>query len=246
MRTVDGVRSGESRASGAVVVTLAIAAGCWVLAIRQMNGMDMGVETGLGSFGFFIGVWALMMAAMMLPGAAPAVFRHARASARAYATPLFLGSYLAVWTLVGVLASPCSAAQADVHLRRWGGGRGGSLRVDAAQAAFPPQLPRAAGLGAGVRVLLRGLQHRADGGDGGARSDECHLDVGDRRGRDRAEAPARETAIDVPLALAIIALGVLVITSPGTVPGLTPPMSMAPMSMAPMSMAPMSMAPMSM
>lgn len=90
MRTVDGVRSGESRASAAVVVTLAVAAGCWVLAIRQMNGMDMGVETGLGSFGFFIGVWALMMAAMMLPGAAPAVFRQARTSARAYATPLFL------------------------------------------------------------------------------------------------------------------------------------------------------------
>ena len=100
---MDEVRSSDSRASGAVVVTLAIAAGCWFFAIRQMNGMDMGVETGLGSFGFFIGVWALMMAAMMLPGAAPAVFKQARTGAGAYATPLFLGSYLAVWTLVGVL-----------------------------------------------------------------------------------------------------------------------------------------------
>jgi predicted metal-binding membrane protein len=39
-----------------------------------------------------------MMAAMMLPGAAPAVFRRARVQA----IPLFVGSYLAVWTLVGV------------------------------------------------------------------------------------------------------------------------------------------------
>jgi len=43
-----------------------------------------------------------MMAAMMLPGAAPAVLRRAHASGRVRAVPLFVGSYLAVWTLVGV------------------------------------------------------------------------------------------------------------------------------------------------
>jgi hypothetical protein len=31
-------------------------------------------------------------------------------------------------------------------------------------------------------------------------------------------------AIDVPLALAIIALGILIIAAPGAVPGLVPPM----------------------
>jgi len=31
-------------------------------------------------------------------------------------------------------------------------------------------------------------------------------------------------AIDVPLALAIVAFGVLIITAPGSVPGLMPPM----------------------
>src|SRR5919201_854910 len=43
-----------------------------------------------------------MMAAMMLPGAVPAVWRHARAVARLRAVPVFLGQYLAVWALVGM------------------------------------------------------------------------------------------------------------------------------------------------
>jgi predicted metal-binding membrane protein len=37
-----------------------------------MNGMDMGTATQLGSFGSFIAVWVVMMAAMMLPTATPA------------------------------------------------------------------------------------------------------------------------------------------------------------------------------
>src|ERR1700681_2269921 len=67
-----------------------------------MNGMDMGVATQLGSFAFFVAVWVSMMAAMMLPGAVPAVLRRAHASGRARAVPLFVASYLAIWTLVGV------------------------------------------------------------------------------------------------------------------------------------------------
>lgn len=38
----------------------------------------------------------------MLPGMAPAVLRHAHASGYASAVLLFVGSYLAVWALVGV------------------------------------------------------------------------------------------------------------------------------------------------
>ena len=85
-----------------LTVTLGLAAASWVVAIRRMHGMDMGVATRLGPFAFFIAVWVSMMAAMMLPGAAPAVLRRAHASGRLRAVPLFLGSYLAVWTLVGV------------------------------------------------------------------------------------------------------------------------------------------------
>ena len=62
----------------------------------------MGVATSLGSFGFFIALWVSMMAAMMLPSAAPAVLRLALAGSRVRAVPLFVGSYVAVWTLVGV------------------------------------------------------------------------------------------------------------------------------------------------
>jgi hypothetical protein len=42
-----------------------------------------------------------MMAAMMLPGAAPAVLRRARSGGGVRAVPLFIGSYLAVWALPG-------------------------------------------------------------------------------------------------------------------------------------------------
>jgi predicted metal-binding membrane protein len=90
--------------AGAVTATVAAAVGAWILAAQQMSGMDMGPQTELGSFGFFIGVWVLMMAAMMLPGAAPAVSSFVQAGGRALATPFFAGSYLAVWTLVGLVA----------------------------------------------------------------------------------------------------------------------------------------------
>jgi hypothetical protein len=86
----------------ALTATLGLAAASWVVAVRQMNGMDMGVATRLGSFAFFVALWVSMMAAMMLPGAAPAVVRRAHASGRVRAVPLFVGSYLGVWTLVGV------------------------------------------------------------------------------------------------------------------------------------------------
>jgi predicted metal-binding membrane protein len=101
-----------------------------------MQGMDMGVATSLGSFASFIAVWVVMMAAMMLPGAAPAVLRRAQAGGGVRAAPLFIGSYLAL-----------------------------------------------------AQKLL----------------------------------PAR-AAVDVPLALAIAALGVRIVLAPSSIPGLVPPM----------------------
>ena len=86
----------------AVTATLGLAAACWVVALQQMRGMDMGAATELGSFSFFLAGWVPMMAAMMLPGAVPAVSRFVRARGSAFAAPLFVGSYLAVWTLVGL------------------------------------------------------------------------------------------------------------------------------------------------
>jgi predicted metal-binding membrane protein len=85
-----------------VTAILALAGVCWFLALRQMSGMDMGSATELGSFSFFLAAWVPMMAAMMLPGAVPAVSRFVRAGGRALAAPLFAGSYLAVWALFGL------------------------------------------------------------------------------------------------------------------------------------------------
>jgi predicted metal-binding membrane protein len=77
--------------------TLALAAGCWAAAAWQMQGMDMGVASHPGTFGKFALVWVTMMAAMMLPGAAPAIARASR-------TVPFAGWYLGVWALAGVAA----------------------------------------------------------------------------------------------------------------------------------------------
>jgi predicted metal-binding membrane protein len=81
------------------LATLGLAAACWAFAVRQMGGMDMGTETELGSLGLFAAAWVPMMAAMMLPGALPAV---SRLRGRALAAPLFAGSYVAVWALFGL------------------------------------------------------------------------------------------------------------------------------------------------
>ena len=44
-----------------------------------------------------------LMAAMMLPGAVPATVRAARANERPLAGPLFAGSYLVIWALIGLV-----------------------------------------------------------------------------------------------------------------------------------------------
>ena len=91
-----------STRAAALTTTLGVAAACWLVAAQQMRGMDMGTETTLGSLPFFLGVWVAMMAAMMLPGALPAVLAFTQAKRRAFAAPLFAASYVAVWTLFGV------------------------------------------------------------------------------------------------------------------------------------------------
>ncbi len=48
------VASGTTATTAATLAaTLGAAAACWVIAIDQMRGMDMGVATRLGSFAFF-------------------------------------------------------------------------------------------------------------------------------------------------------------------------------------------------
>ena len=66
--TSAGTASSAGATAAGLTATLGLAAACWVIAVRQMSGMDMGVATRLGSFAFFIALWVAMMAAKMLPG----------------------------------------------------------------------------------------------------------------------------------------------------------------------------------
>ena len=85
----------------------------WLIAGDRMAGMDEGAFTDPGAFGFYVSLWVVMMAAMMLPSAAPMVVVHAAVERRKRevgrvthpgATLAFAGGYLLAWTAYGVLA----------------------------------------------------------------------------------------------------------------------------------------------
>src|SRR5881296_4595716 len=209
----------------ALVTTLGLAAAAWVVTVRQMHGMDMGVATQLGSFAFFVALWAAMMAAMMLPGLVPAVLSRGRSTGPVRAVVPFVASYLVVWTLVGALI----------------------------YTLYRPHGTWAAGLiviAAGLYELTRLKQHcrrccRARTRSGGGFEFGLYC-VGSSIGLmvmlvalgvmsipwmlviaalvfAQKLLPSK-AAIDVPLALAVVAFGILIIAAPGSVPGLMPPM----------------------
>ena len=82
---------------------LGVALACWIVAVQRMWGMDAGPGTDPGAFVWFIGLWVTMMAAMMLPAAAPAALLYARIRAGA-PTSVFVLGYLLAWTAYGVAA----------------------------------------------------------------------------------------------------------------------------------------------
>jgi predicted metal-binding membrane protein len=206
-----------------LTATLGLAAAAWVVAVRQMNGMDMGVATRLGSFAFFVALWASMMAAMMLPGAAPAVSRRARAAGRARAVPLFVGSYLAVWTLVGVAVYAL--------YRPHGSYAAGAVAIAAGAYELTPLKQHfrgrcresvrsgfefglyCVGSSIGLMLMLVALSVMS----------VTWMSVIAVVVLAQKLLPAR-AAVDVPLALAIAGLGALIVVAPSSIPGLTPPM----------------------
>ena len=90
-------------AVAATLATVALSVVGWVVTIPRMSRMDMGVASTLGSFPFFLSVWVPMMAAMMLPAVALSALRLAGSDRAALDIPRFVGSYLCVWVLFGVL-----------------------------------------------------------------------------------------------------------------------------------------------
>ena len=206
--------------AAALTATLGLAAASWVVAVHQMDGMDMGVATELGSFPFFLTAWVSMMAAMMLPGAAPAALGGSRRSGRALAVPPFVGSYLAVWTLVGLAVYAL--------YRPHGTAVAGALTIAAGVYELTP-LKRyfrrrcredvrsgvrfgisCVGSSVGLMVMLLAL---------GAMSVAwmsvvAVLILGQKLLPPRA-------SIDASLGLATVALGILAVLAPSAVPGLT-------------------------
>jgi predicted metal-binding membrane protein len=89
-----------------IALLCGLAAIGWWSTARRMSGMDEGPWTGLGTLGWFLGVWAVMMAAMMLPSVAPTVGLYARMTAERsrLLSWVFAAGYLVTWTAAGALA----------------------------------------------------------------------------------------------------------------------------------------------
>jgi predicted metal-binding membrane protein len=226
-----GPAHGAARASSrreasvaALTTAFGLAGASWIVAVRQMHGMDMGPATGLGSFAFFITRWVWMMAAMMLPGAAPTVLRHAQASGRVRAVPLFVGPYLAVWALVGI-------AVYGLYRPPHGTVAAGAVTIAAGVYELTPLKQEfRCSCRASVRSGFEFGLHCVGSSIGlmlmlvtlGVMS-LMWMSVIAVLVLAQKLLPPR-AVIDVPLALAIIGLGTLISMAPSWIPGLTPPM----------------------
>ena len=213
----------STAAAVALSATLALAAACWVISVWQMSGMAMGVATQLGSFAFFIAVWVAMMAAMMLPGLAPVVVRRAGDWSGARAVPLFAVSYLAVWAVVGVAVYEVDRPHGTLVA--------GVVTVAAGLYEFAPakqhfrrrcRAMAGSGFGFGLCCLGSSIGLMAMLVALGVMSIPWMVVITVLASVQKLLPP--RAAIDVPVALAITGLGVLIIVAPAAVPGLAPPM----------------------
>jgi predicted metal-binding membrane protein len=217
------MRRGSAATAVALTATLGLAAACWIISVGQMKGMDMGVATRLGSFAFFAALWVPMMAAMMLPGAVPAVLRRAQARGGLRVVPAFVIAYIAVWALVGVavyfLYRPHGPVAAGALLiaagiyeltpikqacrRRCRENRGSGFEFGLC----------CVGSSIGLMVILLALGWMSI----------VWMAVIAVVVLAQKLLPAR-AAMDLPIAVAIVGLGILIIVAPAAIPGLTPPM----------------------
>lgn len=114
--------------------------GGWTM---SMAWMRMPGQSWPGAAASFLGMWVVMMVAMMLPSLVPMLGRYRVAVGRlgearlSRLTALVALGYFFVWTVLGVAAFPIGVALAEVEMRQ-------------------PALSRAVPLAAGVVVLLAG------------------------------------------------------------------------------------------
>jgi predicted metal-binding membrane protein len=142
---VSAAASASRARAGLIALLLALAVVAWWSTADRMSGMDDGPGTALGALGWFLGVWVVMMAAMMFPSVAPTVALYAQmARRRAPVAPLlFAAGYLVTWAAAGLVAYGVFAAGRAVlgdELTWDGAGRwiaGGTLIVAAAYELTP-------------------------------------------------------------------------------------------------------------
>jgi predicted metal-binding membrane protein len=97
---------------GLTALLLVLAVPAWWFTVDRMRGMDNGPGTDLGTLGWFLGIWLVMMAAMMFPSVAPTVALYSRMTKkRSPVAPLvFASGYLLTWTAAGLVAFVISEA----------------------------------------------------------------------------------------------------------------------------------------
>jgi predicted metal-binding membrane protein len=114
--------------------------GGWTM---SMAWMPMPGQTWLGTAASFVGMWIVMMVAMMLPSLVPTLWRYRRAVDRAgemrlgWLTALLAMGYFFVWAMCGVAVFPLGAALVEIELRQ-------------------PALARAVPIAVGVVVAIAG------------------------------------------------------------------------------------------
>ena len=134
-------RATELRVTALLIAAAALA---WVVTANRMAGMDMGPGTDLGGFGWFAGVWAVMMAAMMLPSLVPMAGAYTD-EGRPGGTALFVAGYLGLWVIAGIAAWALvqSVGSLDPAFLHWSdGGRyvaGGVIAAAALYELTPPK-----------------------------------------------------------------------------------------------------------
>jgi predicted metal-binding membrane protein len=97
---------------GLIALLLVLAVLAWWFTVDRMRGMDAGPGAELGSLAWFLGVWLVMMAAMMFPSVAPTVGLYSTMTKRRnpLAPLVFVSGYLLTWTTAGLLAFVVSGA----------------------------------------------------------------------------------------------------------------------------------------
>jgi predicted metal-binding membrane protein len=108
---------------GLVALVLTLAGLGWWWSVHQMQGMDGGPWSSLGTLAWFLGVWVVMMGAMMFPSIAPTVALYSRMTRqRSPVAPLlFAAGYLLTWAAAGALAFAIAVAGRQSAATRWAG-----------------------------------------------------------------------------------------------------------------------------